>query len=300
MTRLWRNEVGSWRTGWRIVALLALLAVAVIAINIGWRTAGLPGQRAGGAWWFLLLAALVSGSALGLIVLLLRVFENTGPAAVGLPFQIGAWKAAAAGTVLGAIPICLLAGLSLVGGYGSFLAANVVFPELVIALLPVLITGFLLAGWEELVLRGYLLRQLSLGLNPAAGVLITGIVFGLVHSGNPGANWQGLLYTAIGGILMGWLMVRSGSLWLLIGYHFGWNATASSVFGLELSGLSNEGSLFVGTLSGSDWLTGGSYGFEASLPAVVFEVLVLSVTLRLIGTSRRSPADAIQCLKLGV
>jgi membrane protease YdiL (CAAX protease family) len=286
MTRLWRNEAGDWRTGWRIVAMLVLIAMVVIAINIGWRAVGLPGRQAGGAWWFLLLAALVSCSALGLIVLLLRFFENTGTAAIGLPFQLGALKAAAAGTMLGAIPICLLVGLSLVGGYGGFLAANIVFPELVMALLPVLIAGFLLAGWEELVLRGYLLRQLSLGLNSAAAVLITGIVFGLVHSGNPGVNWQGLLYTAIGGMLMGWLMVRSGSLWLLIGYHFGWNATASSLFGLELSGVSNEASLFIGTLSGSDWLTGGSYGFEASLPAVVFEVLVLSVTLKLIGSSR--------------
>jgi membrane protease YdiL (CAAX protease family) len=34
-----------------------------------------------------------------------------------------------------------------------------------------------------------LLRQLSLGFNPLAAVIITGIVFGLLHSGNPGANW---------------------------------------------------------------------------------------------------------------
>ena len=125
-----------------------------------------------------------------------------------------------------------------------------------------------------------------------ARVIITGILFGLMHSGNPGANWQGLLYTAIGGALMGLWMIRSGSLWLLIGYHFGWNATASGLFGLELSGFEEGQSVFVSSLSGSPWLTGGDYGFEASLPAVIFEVLVLSVVLRFTGANRSTSTVA--------
>jgi membrane protease YdiL (CAAX protease family) len=80
-------------------------------------------------------------------------------------------------------------------------------------------------------------------------------------------------------MLMALLVFRYGSLWLMVGYHFGWNATASGLFGLELSGLDEKVSVFVSTLSGSDWLTGGDYGFEASLPAVVIELLVLSVVL---------------------
>jgi membrane protease YdiL (CAAX protease family) len=147
-------------------------------------------------------------------------------------------------------------------------------------LLPGLLALLLLAAWEEFVLRGYLLRQLSIGLNPTAAIVITGVLFGLMHSGNPGANWQGLLYTAVGGMLMALLVIRSGSLWLVIGYHFGWNAAAYNLFGLELSGLEGDKSILASTLTGADWLTGGSYGFEASLPALVFEVLVLSVALR--------------------
>jgi len=282
MNRIWRNEHGRVRTPWRVVTMIALLAAVMVLVNVGWRALDLPGQQEGGGWYFLLFAGLISGSSLGIIVLLLRLFENTGAAAIGLPLRAAAWKATAAGTVVGAAPICLLVGLSLVAGYGSVSAGNLTTANLTAALLPALIAGFLLAGWEELVLRGYLLRQLSLGLNSLAAVVITGTLFGLMHSGNPGANWQGLLYTAIGGTLMGWLMVRSGSLWLLIGYHFGWNATAYNLFGLELSGFGADASLLAVTLTGSDWLTGGSYGFEASLPAMIFEVLVLGTF-----TSRR-------------
>jgi membrane protease YdiL (CAAX protease family) len=261
--------------------MLALLTFVIVGLNVGWRALGLPGQKRTGPWLFLLFSSLVSGAALGVIVLLLRYFENRGLAAIRMPFAARAWKETAAGTLLGALPVCLLLGLAVVGGYGAVSPGGMNLRSLMLMLLPMLLAGFLLAAWEEFVLRGYLLRQLSLGLNPTAAVVMTGVLFGLMHSGNPGANWQGLLYTAVGGILMGWLVIRSGSLWLLIGYHFGWNATASGLFGLELSGFEDASSLLNTTLSGADWLTGGSYGFEASLPAVIFEVLVLSAAIRL-------------------
>jgi len=272
--------------------MFALLAIVVIGLNVGWKALGLPGQKDSGPWEFMLFASLISGAALGAIALLLRFFENQGLAAIRMPFAPKAWKETAAGTLLGVVPVCLLLGLAVVAGYGTISPGAMNPADLAVALLPLLLAGFALAAWEEFVLRGYLLRQLSIGLNPMAAVIITGILFGLMHSGNPGANWQGLLYTAIGGILMGLLVIRSGSLWLLIGYHFGWNATASGLFGLELSGFEEGASVFVSSLTGSEWLTGGDYGFEASLPAMIFEVLVLSVALRLTGKRRSAPTVA--------
>jgi membrane protease YdiL (CAAX protease family) len=278
---IFKNQNQEWRSGWRIVAMIALLAIIGFAVNAGWKALGLPGRREGGPWMFLLFAALITGLALGGTLMLLRYFEQRGLDAIRMPFSGEAWKEAGAGTLLGAMPICLLVGLALVAGYGSIAAGNVAAaPELVLVLLPGLLALLLLAAWEEFVLRGYLLRQLSIGLNPTAAIVITGVLFGLMHSGNPGANWQGLLYTAVGGMLMALLVIRSGSLWLVIGYHFGWNAAAYNLFGLELSGLEGDKSILASTLTGADWLTGGSYGFEASLPALVFEVLVLSVALR--------------------
>jgi len=285
MRALFFGDNNEWRTGWRIAAMFVLVAVAVMLINVGWRTMGLPGQRTSTAWQFLAFTILIAGATLAIIVLLLRYFEKRGSDAIWLPFDMSAWKLTAIGTALGAVPICLMLGLAVAAGYGTVTPGNFNAAGLLAVLLPTLIAGFLFAGWEELVLRGYLLRQLSLGFNPLAAVIITGVVFGLLHSGNPGANWQGLLYTAIGGVLMALLVFRYGSLWLIIGYHFGWNVTASGMFGLELSGLDEQVSVFTSTLSGPDWLTGGDYGFEASLPAVVIELLVLSAVLF---TSRKS------------
>lgn len=286
---IFQNANNEWRSGWRIVAMIALLAIVGVAVNVGWKALGLPGQKTGGPWMFLLFASLIAALSFASMLLLLRVFEKRGPDAIRMPFTSSAWGETAAGTLLGAVPICLLTGLALTAGYGTVGPGNLGLADVLPTLLPMMGAGVLLAAWEEFTLRGYLLRQLSIGINPTAAVVITGVLFGLMHSGNPGANWQGLLYTAIGGILMALLVIRSGSLWLVIGYHFGWNAAAYSLFGLELSGMEGDKSIFASTITGADWLTGGSYGFEASLPAVVFEVLVLSIALRLIKQKGSEP-----------
>ena len=276
------NKNSQLRSGWRILIFAVLIAAVVAVVNIAWRALGVPmGSSAGylEPWLFLAFVSLIAAGGLGMIVLMLRRFERRGLAAIALRLERPAMGQLASGILLGALPICLLMALALTFGYGEISAQSIDGRMLLNQMLPALVTGFIVAAWEELVLRGYLLRQFSLGSNATAAAIVTGVIFGLLHSGNPGANWQGLLFTVIGGILMAWLLFRSGSLWLLIGYHFGWNATASAVFGLTLSGLADEASLFKSTLTGSRWLTGGDYGFEASLPAVVFEFLVLSTVI---------------------
>jgi membrane protease YdiL (CAAX protease family) len=276
---MFRNEADEWRAGWRIAVMFVLLVASVLLINIAWKAAGLPGKSDSGPWTFAFFTALIAGSLAGITVFLLRRFEQRGLAAVGLALQHSAWKMTAAGALLGSLPVCLLSGVAMVFGYGSVQAGNAGVADLPGIMLPAMLATFLLAAWEELMLRGYLFRQLSLGLNPTAAVLITAALFGLMHAGNPGANWQGLVYTAIGGVFMGLVLLRTGSLWVLIGYHFGWNAMSSSVLGLELSGTESSHSFFVSSLAGPDWLTGGSYGFEASLPAVICETLILGALL---------------------
>jgi hypothetical protein len=105
--------------------------------------------------------------------------------------------------------------------------------------------------------------------------------------GNPGANPAGLILTGLNGVLLAFLVIRTGSLWLACGYHAGWNVTASIFFGMRDSGLVHSGALAVTTLRGPEFLTGGDYGFEASWLTGGVEALVLAVLLvvgpRLVG-----------------
>ena len=145
---------GSWRTGWRIIAMFVLLAAVIIGFNVAWKSLGLPGRQESGPWGFLLFASLISGAALGVIALLLRYFENRGLDAIGMPFVANAWKQTAVGTLMGAVPVSLLVGLALLAGYGTISPSSFALAGLAAALLPMLIAGFFLAAWEEFVLRG--------------------------------------------------------------------------------------------------------------------------------------------------
>ena len=138
----------------------------------------------------------------------------------------------------------------------------------------------LLSAWEELAVRGYPLQVLAESWGPGAAAIVTGVVFGLLHAGNPGANPSGLAIIALNGVLLAWVVIRTGSLWITCGYHGGWNLMAAVVLGLRDSGTIHEGALLRSELTGPAWLTGGEFGFEASLLTAIVELLVLSLMIR--------------------
>jgi uncharacterized protein len=102
---------------------------------------------------------------------------------------------------------------------------------------------------------------------------------------NPHATIVSSLAIAIeAGVLLAVAYAATGRLWLPIGIHIGWNFTEGRIFGVPVSGFPAVPSLFRGTVSGPDFLTGGTFGLEASLLAVlvcsVAAALLIAYTLR--------------------
>ncbi len=122
---------------------------------------------------------------------------------------------------------------------------------------------------EEIVFRGVVFRRLEDTLGTTIALIISAAAFGLLHGFNPGASWISTLAIALeSGALLGLAYAATRSLWLPIGLHFGWNFTEGGVFGAAVSGGQYSG-LIVAPLSGPSWLTGGAFGPEASLAALV-------------------------------
>jgi hypothetical protein len=93
-------------------------------------------------------------------------------------------------------------------------------------------------------------------------------LFGLLHAANPGATPVSTVAIALeAGALLGVAYSASGSLWLPIGLHSGWNFTEGGVFGTAVSGGQSHG-LIESVLSGPTLVTGGTFGPEASVIAV--------------------------------
>ena len=86
--------------------------------------------------------------------------------------------------------------------------------------------------------------------------------------------------TVLSGVLMATAYLQTRALWLPWGFHFGWNAAMAVLFGLPVSGL--DFSAVVSSNSvGPTWLTGGGYGPEGSLTAVVVLVVSLVVLVKM-------------------
>lgn len=79
------------------------------------------------------------------------------------------------------------------------------------------------------------------------------------------------LWKAVGdtGLLLGAAYKWAGALWLPIGIHWAWNFAQGNIFGFAVSGEKAGESLLQARIEGAGWLTGGAFGAEASVVAVV-------------------------------
>lgn len=134
---------------------------------------------------------------------------------------------------------------------------------------------------EEMIFRGFLFRLIAgLGGNWTA-LAVTSALFGLAHLGNREATLASSAAIAIeAGILLGAAYAASGSLWLPIGIHAGWNFAEGPVFGMAVSGNAQRAAWIAGQLHGPALLTGGAFGPEASIVAVVVCLGAASIYLR--------------------
>jgi len=127
-----------------------------------------------------------------------------------------------------------------------------------------------LALVEEIVFRGILYRIIkeSWGMNRA--LIISGLIFGLTHITNDYMTFQSTISVIAGGLLLGILYSYRERMWLPVSVHYGWNLT-QVLFGINLSGtgLFAQSSIFKTTMNGPVIITGGEFGIENSIFAII-------------------------------
>ena len=124
--------------------------------------------------------------------------------------------------------------------------------------------------FEEIMMRGILLRHLETMLGSWAALGLSAAIFGALHLPNPGATLFAAVAIAMeAGILLGAAYLLTRRLWLAIGIHAAWNFTQGWVFSVPVSGGDAPLGLLITRRVGPDWLTGGGFGLEASVVALV-------------------------------
>lgn len=148
-----------------------------------------------------------------------------------------------------------------------------------LVMLPACMVALTSAVIEEVLCRGILFRILDERLGSRAALVGSALLFGLLHIANPFSSvWTALVIAVEAGLLLGAAYVYSQSVWLPVFLHFAWNFTEAGVYGANLSGHYLGKSLLTSAIHGPNLLTGGSFGPENSLQALLV-CLTASVVL---------------------
>lgn len=139
--------------------------------------------------------------------------------------------------------------------------------------------------FEELLFRGVLFRSVEDMAGSWIAIIVSSLVFGLIHLVNPGATIAGAVYIAIeAGLLLAAAYLVTRRLWICIGFHMLWNYVQSAVFSGVVSGAVALPGLFRDKIEGPGFFTGGSFGMEQSVFALILctvaGVVMLAVAIR--------------------
>jgi uncharacterized protein len=208
---------------------------------------------------------------------------------LALRWHRGAWRQLGMGIALTLGMMLLLVGLELAFGEARMQSGHVTFSH-TLSLLSLGLLSFILVGFaEEIFVRGYPFSVLQKQGGVVTALLLTSAVFSLMHVFNPGIGWFGFLNILLAGIWLGLARVVSGSLWLPVGLHIGWNFFMGPVFGFPVSGII-ERSVWIIRPAGPDWISGGLFGPEGGALATL--VLIAGTAVLYAPKIRNSTAPA--------
>ena len=168
----------------------------------------------------------------------------------------------------------------------------------VLVLIQALVFFIFVGIYEELLSRGYHLVNLAEGFNSKLigerwalllAFLVSSVVFGALHLGNPNATWISAVNITLAGLFLGLGMVLTGSLAIPIGLHITWNFFQGNVFGFAVSGMNIGATIIATETVGNTWLVGGAFGPESgllSLAAIFIGSLLTVVWVRRSGKVR--------------
>jgi len=301
----WNRTERRLRAGWRVLLHLALWVTIQLASSL---VIGSPlttvlstlapalAPMAGGLLFYLLNLLLV----IGVTWLMAHYVDRRRFSQLGLQLDRQWWYDLGFGLGLGALLMSLIfitewlcGWVTVVGFWQTDLAAT---PFHVAIWQPIAL--FVVVGInEELLARGYQLRNLAEGLRGARlfnritvgcqlrhavimAWLLSSALFGLLHVFNPNSTWRSTMLLTLAGLWLGLGYVLTGRLGISIGLHITWNFFQGNVYGFPVSGNMLSATSVMRTVQQGPILwTGGDFGPEAGLIGIVAILLGMGITL---------------------
>lgn len=274
----WNAGQSRLRTGWRVLIQLILFIVVLLGESVFIEVFGTE-------WLSTILAYLIYlAGGLSLSWLMALFIDRRPYVDFGFHLDRKWWLDFGFGLTLGALMITGVFLSMRVAGWLTITkttTTNLGLP-FSLALLLKTVTFAVVAINEELTFRGYQLKNLAEGftnktINSQGAIvlafLFSSAVFGLAHAISPNATIVSTLNIIVAGLVIGLPYLLTGELGLSIGVHLTWNLFQGTVYGFTVSGNSPTTHLLSIQQTGPNMWTGGAFGPEGGLIALVWSIV---------------------------
>lgn len=275
---MFKNKYGKVRSGWKIAAVMGIfLAVTLILGSIlgaiigiilvaqgHFDMATMDYTEAGYAMinqlnlasMFIQEVVMILTPIIAWKYVMKRPLSNMGLT----PVKKG-WKDLSVGLVFGIVSMTIVFIVLLLTNQASVESWRPTFSlDLIIYLILFILVGF----GEEILGRGFIISVLRQTKNIPAVLIISSVIFALLHGANSGIGILPLINLTLIGLLFAYMYLKSGNIWMPIGYHITWNYFQGNVFGFKVSGTNTNG-LLTTSLEKNTLLNGGDFGPEGGL-----------------------------------
>lgn len=265
MNKIFTNRNHELRAGWKIFSafllyFMLLNALSLLAINVVSQDTARE-----------VLPFIGPVSMIVAVWVALKLLDEKKFPEVGLISPRRGGRDLLSGLVLGAVLMTLIFAILLISGQVT-LVNSLSTPEfsrfLWSGLLLYVVVGFA----EEIFFRGYCMNALQQMGRTRTTVIISALLFSLAHGANVHVSVLSLVNIFIVGLLFAFMFVKTGNLWMPIGFHIAWNYFQGNVFGFPVSGMAPHGIYNIKSMESALW-TGGAFGPEGGLLGTILLIV---------------------------
>jgi len=280
---MFKNAEGKVRSGWKIAAALGsffvilMVVETIVAMVLMFTVMG----SADSIWslydnlleemmaWSWLLSILQTVVMTAVAVFTWKIIFKRKLSGMGLPCIGKHVKELGWGLLLGAVSMTLVFVLLLATGLIKVASwVPKVSADTFLYLLIFILVGIA----EETFSRGYCMSVMRQTRSYTLIFIVPAVIFSLLHISNPGFSFGAFANIAIVGLLFAYMYIKSGNIWMPIGFHITWNYFQGCVFGLSTSGLGIDG-LIKSEYTRYGLLGGGAFGPEEGVLTTVVLLL---------------------------
>lgn len=247
---------------------------------------GVDARHPGVVGYILLESSMLLGALTAIIIMLRlerRPFSDLGLIVKG--HVRGLWYGLLVAVVLYGV------GFGLTYALGEIEVTGFVFKPM--DLLMSLVFFLLVAFFEEIMMRGYILgRLLHTRMNKFLSLFISSALFALMHIFNPEIDFMPMLNLMLAGMMLGASYLYTRNLCFPISLHLFWNWIQGPILGYQVSGNNFSTSMLTLRMPEDNLLNGGAFGFEGSLICTVL-MIVLTIWIVWWGEKREAISLAV-------